>query len=501
MLSEIDTRPFPVAPRSFNLAGHVLARAGTLQKPALLLLRAENADMLSFKDLLDLTQGAAMALLSHGLQPGDRVLMRLGNSLAFPIVFLGAVWAGLVPVPTSSALTLPEITKLATLVSPRAIVVEPGVTLPDHPAPLIAPDLAAWARLPPAALHLGDPEREAYVIFTSGTSGRPMGVSHAHRSILARNAMHLYWEALTETDRLLHAGALNWTYTLGTGLLDPWTVGATALIPTAGTRPADLPQLLLRQDATIFAAAPGVYRQLLRGEVPPLPHLRHGLSAGEAMPHALRDAWRQRTGTDVHEALGMSEISTFLSGSPLRPAQPGSAGYVQPGRRVAVLGEDGKPVPRGQPGELAVSTADPGLMRGYLGQPAQKGAWFRTGDAASMADDGAVTHLGRKDDLITAGGFRVSPTEVEAAFHDLPGLIVCAAVAVEPTPGTTIIALFYEATHDFSDAVLRDCAEKALARWKQPRHYQRLDALPCTANGKLVRRNLIPEFRRPDDPA
>lgn len=498
MLSQIDTRPFPDLPAVFNLAGHVLARAADRDKPALVLLGAEHDEPLTYAQLGALTRSTATALLALGLTPGDRILLRIGNTLAFPILYLGAIWAGLVPIPTSSALTRPEITKLAALVAPKLTVAEPAIALPDHPAPVLAPDLSQWSTLPPAPLHLGDPNREAYIIFTSGTSGTPMAVSHAHRAILARQTMHQHWEGLTATDRLLHAGALNWTYTLGTGLLDPWTVGATALIPAAGTAPTALPALMARSKATILAAAPGIYRQILRTEIPPLARLRHGLSAGESLPHALRAQWQTRTGTDLHEALGMSEVSTYLSGSPTRPAPEGTTGYPQPGRHIAILDHQGQPVPRGTAGEIAVSTEDPGLMRHYLGHPPPQGRWFRTGDAASMAADGAVTHLGRKDDLLNAGGFRVSPAEIEAAFHNLPALIACAACQLEPSPGTTILALFYEAPCDIDASVLRQCAEKTLARWKQPRHYQRLDALPRTGTGKLIRKALQAQYRRPE---
>lgn len=498
MLSRIDTRPFPAVPARFNLAGHVLARAARLDKPALTILHPQADETLTYAELLHLTQGCATALLARDLVPGDRILLRLGNTLAFPILYLGAIWAGLVPVPASAALTAAEITRLAALVQPSLIAAEPGIPLPDHPAPVLAPDLDLWATLPPVDLHLADAEREAYIIFTSGTSGTPMAVSHAHRAILARAAMHQHWEGLAETDRLLHAGALNWSYTLGTGLLDPWTVGASALIPAAGTAAADLPALMARSQATILAAAPGIFRQILRADLPPFPHLRHGLSAGEALPAALRARWRATTGTDLHEALGMSEVSTYLSGSPRRPAPEGAAGYVQPGRHIAILGDDDVPVRQGEPGELAVSSADPGLMRHYIGHYPPQGPWFRTGDAATMAPDGAITHLGRKDDLLNPGGFRVAPAEVEAAFHEFPGLTACAAAQVEPSPGTTIIALFYEAPCEIAAAPLRQCAENALARWKQPRHYQRLDALPRTGTGKLVRRALAAQFRRPE---
>ena len=483
-------------PTAFNLAAHVLARAeGLAAKPALVILHPDRDEAITYARLRALALGCASHLLSIGLQPGDRVLMRLGNGPAFPILFLGAIAANLVPVPTSPALTTPEVTRLASLVAPSLIVAEPGIALPDGTAPILAPDLDLWASLPRHSPTQGDPDREAYVIFTSGTSGKPSAISHAHRAILARQPMHSAWEGLTETDRLLHAGAMNWTYTLGTGLLDPWTLGATALIPAPGTAATDLPALLAR--ATIFAAAPGVFRQMLRGPFPPLPHLRHALSAGEALPSSTRSQWEAATGTRIHEALGMTEVSTYLSGSPARPAPPGACGYVQPGRLVALLDDSGQPVHRGVAGELAVATTDPGLMRGTLGDPPPDGPWFLTGDMASMAPDGAVTHLGRKDDLLNAGGFRVSPVEVEAAFHDIPGLLACAAAEVRPTADTTVIALFYEAVRAMDHDLLHQRAEIALARWKQPRHYQHLDTLPRTATGKLIRRALGPLFKRP----
>lgn len=496
MLSVVDTRPHPPLPPAMNLAAHVLARATDLgDKPALVILHRDRDETISYARLLALTLGCAAHLLALGLTPGDRILLRLGNGPAFPVAFLGAIAAGLVPVPTSAALTPPEVTRLAALVTPRLILAEPGISLPDSAVPVHAPTLAQWEGQPAHTPTPTDPHAEAYVIFTSGTSGRPLAVSHAHRAILARAPMHLGWEGLTPEDRLLHAGAMNWTYTLGTGLMDPWTLGATALIPAPDTPATELPALLARARATIFAAAPGVFRQMLRAPFSALPTLRHALSAGEALPQHTRIAWQTATGTQIHEALGMTEVSTYLSGSPNRPAPPGAAGYVQPGRHIAVVDDQGHPVPRGAPGELAIATTDPGLMRGYLGHAPPQGAWFRAGDMATMADDGAITHLGRKDDLLNAGGFRVSPAEVEAAFHDLPGLLACAATEIEPSPGTRIIALFYEGPCAIDGTLLHQRAESLLARWKQPRHYQHIASLPRTATGKIIRRALAAQFR------
>ncbi|MFW5642227.1 MAG: class I adenylate-forming enzyme family protein, partial [Roseicyclus sp.] len=291
-----------------------------------------------------------------------------------------------------------------------------------------------------------------------------------------------------------HAGAFNWTFTLGTGLLDPWSVGATALIPAPGTEPSALPLLARRHDATILAGAPGIFRKLLAAGAPlALPRLRHGLSAGEKLPESLRSAWREVTGTDLHEALGMSECSTFLSGSPGRPAPKGTLGFAQPGRRLAVLDEDGAPLPDGGTGTLAVHRSDPGLMLGYwrMGGAVDlplRGDWFETGDRVARRSDGAFVYHGRRDDLITAGGFRVSPLEIEAVFHGAPGVEDCAALALSPKPDTTIIALAFVGPAEAAD--LGAVAEARLARYKQPRAYIPLPALPRSANGKLDRRAL-----------
>ena len=485
-------------PDPFNLAAYVLAAADrTPDKVALVVAGLTGAERWSYAALARAVRGIGTGFLAAGLGPGDRVLLRLGNTVDFPLAFLGAVAAGLVPVPTSAQLTGPEITAMAAQIAPAVVVAGEGVALPDHPAPVIpAARLAGWHALAPCAWDSGSPDRLAYMVFTSGTSGRPRAVMHAHRAVWARRMMWDGWYGLRPDDRLMHAGAFNWTYTLGTGLMDPWAIGATALIPAAGTEPAQLALLMKRHDATIFAAAPGVYRQMLRAALPPLPKLRHGLSAGEKLPEATRAAWVAATGTPVHEALGMSEVSTFVSASPARPAPPGISGYPQPGRRLAVLGPDGAPVPPGEAGVLAVAADDPGLFLGYWNQPDETaarfaGGWFLTGDVVAQAPDGGIRYLGRDDDMMNAGGYRVSPLEVERAFEDCPGVADCAAVELPVSAEASVIGLFYVPAGPEPDtAALQAHAEGRLARYKQPRLWTPLAALPRGANGKLNRRAL-----------
>ncbi|MCC5955419.1 MAG: acyl--CoA ligase [Natronohydrobacter sp.] len=499
MLSLTDpTAAFPPCPTPFNMARYVLAAgSATPDKIALQIVRASGAERWSYARLIAAVRGTGTGLLDAGLKPGARVLLRLGNSVDFPIAYLGALAAGLVPVPTSTQLTGPEITRIAHDIAPALVLAGEGVALPDHPAPVLGlSGLRAMQGLPPCDWHMGEPDRPGYIIYTSGSGGSPRAVVHAHRAIWARRMMWDGWYGLTPEDRMLHAGAFNWTYTLGTGLMDPWAIGATALIPESG---APLGLMLKRFDATIFAAVPGVYRQLLKdGRALDLPRLRHGLSAGEKLPEVTRDAWRDATGREIYEALGMSECSTYLSASPARPAPSGSAGYPQPGRCLAILSPDGQPVAQGAAGVLGIHRSDPGLMLGYLTATGPdlplQGDWFLTGDRAQMGTDGAVSYLGRDDDMMNAGGFRVSPLEVERALADHPGITDIACTEVTVREGVSVIAAFYTGPEALPEAALQAHAAERLARYKQPRLYRHCPTLPRNANGKLSRRALREDF-------
>ena len=489
----------PTAP--FNLAAYVLAQGASVpNKVALSCLTKSGSDNWTYAELIAAVRGTAAGLLDAGLKPGQIVLMRLGNTPDFPITYLAAIAAGLIPVPTSSALTASEVARMIETLQPAAILHDPDVACPEFIPTITLPALHAMRKLPPADWHMNDPERAGYIIYTSGTSGKPSAVVHAHRAVVARQMMFDGWYGLRKNDRVLHAGAFNWTYTLGTGLMDPWTMAATALIPAPDT-PADaLPALLAEHTASIFAAAPGVYRQILKHHTAiDLPDLRHGLSAGEKMAVSVRTQWTNATGTPVFEAFGMSECSTFISGSPTHPAKGDAVGRAQPGRVVAIVDTKG-PVPDGTVGTIAIHRDDPGLMLGYYNASAQttarfQGDWFLTGDQGCRDADGQITYLGRDDDMMNAGGFRVSPLEVEAALATFPEVSSIGVTQVEIKPDVYVIAAFYTADRPLDDAALQRYADTKLARYKQPRLYVHLPVLPTGANGKLQRRALRTGFK------
>ena len=200
MVALFDQGPPPPCPAPFNLAHYVLAAGQEVpHKIALSVIGGAETEDWSNAQLRAAVLGTATGLLQAGARPGDRILMRLGNTSAFPMTYLAGIAAGLIAVPTSAQLTSREVTSIAEEIAPSLIVAEPGVALPEgSDVPVIGPEeLQRMRGLPPATFEMGDPNRPAYIIYTSGTSGVPRAVTHAHRAIWARRMMWDGWYGMT----------------------------------------------------------------------------------------------------------------------------------------------------------------------------------------------------------------------------------------------------------------------------------------------------------------
>jgi len=499
-------------PPRFNLAGYCLGRAAaqTPAKTALFVIADAEAPLAAAEHwtygALDLAaRRVAAGLLALGIAPGERLMLRLPNTSDYALLFFGAIAAGIVPLPVSPQLTSAEADFLLADSGASAVALAGGLPVPTATGVRIL-DEAAIAALkesaPLPAYADTAAEDPGFLIYTSGTSRQPKGVLHAQRSAWGRRPMYQGWSAMGPNDVVLHAGAFNWSYTLGVGLTDPWANGATAVLYNG---PRDIqvwPKLIQATRATLFAAVPSLYRQMLKycALTPAeLASLRHGLAAGEALPAALLADWRRRTGLEIYEALGMSECSTYVSTFPGMAIKPGSPGKPQPGRAIAILPVAGgdEPLPAGETGLLAIHRDDPGLMLGYWHRPAEeklvyRGPWFVGGDLAAFDDQGYLWYHGRADDLMNAGGYRVSPAEVEAALADHPDIAEVAVAEHAVRPDVSVIAAFVVARpgapRDAASILAQ--AESRLAAYKRPREVIFLDSLPRTANGKLLRRAL-----------
>jgi acetyl-CoA synthetase len=486
---------------------------------------------MTYAELATRTSQFAQLLRKSGVNPGDRVLIRLPNSIDYPTAFLGAMKAGAIAVPTSTLLTTEEVLYLAKDSGATVLVMDksfwPALAPRIHEAPNaalvllsgkgqqventsltvrdLAPalaDITAWSA--PHATHANDP---AYLVYTSGTTGYPKGVLHAHRALIGREPASEYWFNFDprQVDRILHSGKFNWTYVLGSGLMDPLYRGKTVIVHE-GKNDANLwTRLIAKHKATIFIGVPTIYRQIVQKTAATkadVPSLRFCMSAGEHLSDDMLAAWRDRFGMDIFEAVGMSEFSYYLSQSVHRPIRAGSAGFPQPGHHIKLLNPETRAeVARGEEGMIAIPDDDPGLFLRYwnLDEETAKykhDGYFFTGDYARIDDEGYLWFLGRRDDIIKSFGYRVSPYEVERVLKSHPAVADCACVGEEIEKDKLIVVAYVIAQPDqnvSADELLK-FGQQHLAAYKAPKRVYIAKDFPRTKNGKILRREIGPSI-------
>ena len=486
---------------------------------------------ITFTELARKTDQFAQLLRNLDVKVGDRVLIRLPNSLDYPIAFLGAMKMGAIAVPTSTLLTAEEVAYLAkdsgatVLVSDHTawqnmeekivenlsdtpnlshILLSQTASVPAHGClnvlslekslnSIIACDKAFQTKA-------DDP---AYLVYTSGTTGYPKGVLHAHRALLGRQPAAQYWFNYNHNaqDRIMHSGKFNWTYVLGSGLMDPLYLGKTVIVHEGKNDAQVWLDLIQKHQATIFIGVPTIYRQILQKTTATnqeIPSLRHYMSAGEHLSDEVLSQWHARFGLDIYEAVGMSEFSYYLSQSQYRPIRPSSAGFPQPGHNIKLLDPDTlKEVPMGEEGMISVPMNDPGLFLSYwnLAEETAKykhNNYFFTGDYAKYDKDGYIWFLGRKDDIIKSFGYRVSPYEIERVYKGHPDVADCAAVGEEIEKDKLLVVIYVilkvEATT--SPDELLAFGKQHLAAYKTPKTVYLAKDFPRTKNGKILRKDI-----------
>lgn len=534
--------PFPAwtwdLPEHFNIGVACTdAHLGTQAEDRIAMIVEDDAlgtSNATYRELAEATSRFAQLLRNLGVKREDRVLIRLPNSLAYPTAFLGTMKRGAIAVPTSTLLTAEEVLYLARDSGARVLVTDKAMwaDLRDklHGLEQLRHVLLAGQGVPAAcngnglqalgleaalaAIHAWEPPHRtrardpAYLVYTSGTTGYPKGVLHAHRAMIGREPAAEYWfdfspEVANTRDRILHSGKFNWTYVLGSGLMDPLYRGKTVIVHEGRNDAAGWVRLMARHGATIFIGVPTIYRQILQKTdftAKDVPSLRHCMSAGEHLSDEMLGLWKARFGQEIYEAVGMSECSYYLSENKHRPIRPGSAGFPQPGHGVKLLDpETLEEVAPGEEGMICIPADDPGLFIRYWNLPeetakAMKAGWFLTGDYARFDGDGYIWFLGRKDDIINSFGYRVSPHEIERVMKTHPAVADCAATGEEIGPDKVLVVA-YLVLHPGQAASPDDFvafARQHLAAYKAPKIVYLVADFPRTKNGKIIRKQLAP---------
>jgi|DewCreStandDraft_1066081.scaffolds.fasta_scaffold06831_2 benzoate-CoA ligase family protein len=362
---------------------------------------------------------------------------------------------------------------------------------------------ADWIRGESTELAVARTHREDWcsLNYSSGTTGEPKGILHAHQDLpLTAQLWAVNVLGLRESDRTFAAAKLFFTFGTGGNLVFPWYVGASCVLMAAPPRiPTNVLEMVHRFKPTILYNAPTGYAAILAiedfTEKYDISSLRLCVSAGEALPASIWHAWKERTGLDIIDGIGCTEVwHIFISNRP-GDIRPGSSGKPVPGYEVRIVDEDFQDVPQGEIGNLLVKGETTALF--YLHQAARSrktflGEWLFTGDKYYVDKDGYYWHAGRSDDMLKVGGIWVSPMEVENTLLSHPAVLECAVVGhpdaanlIKPK-AFIVLKEGYAPSEELMQELIAHCKER-MAEYKRPRWIEFVAELPKTATGKIQR--------------
>lgn len=465
---------------------------------------------------------AEVARIAHvltrqmGLVPGNRVLLRGGNSIAMALAWLAVVRSGLIAIATMPLLRARELAAVIAKARPDAALCDvklqdelvAGLTQAGGAVPLrvfntgdaavaLPESIEALARHAPAdaAACPTSADDIALLAFTSGTTGSPKAAVHTHRDLLAAcEAWPRHVLRATPEDIVMGSPPLAFTFGLGGLLVFPMWAGASVYYPSIPYTPEAMVRLIGQVGATICYTAPTFYRQMAPfARQHGIGRLRITVSAGEGLPDATRQLWKEASGIEMLDGIGATEMfHIFISAAP-EDVKRGAIGRVVPGYEAKIVDDEGRELPRGQVGRLAVR--GPTGCR-YLDDERQanyvQGGWNFPGDAFVQDADGYFVYQARTDDMIITAGYNVAGPEVEAALLQHPAVAECGVVGKpDDERGMVILAYVVLKLGQAADAAqvkaLQDHVKHTLAPYKYPREVRFVPALPRTETGKLQR--------------
>ena len=455
-----------------------------------------------------------------GLVPGNRVVLRGLNSPWLAACWLGVLKAGGVAVATMPMLRAAELTSIADIAQVRLALCDHRLTTDLRAAAIpdlqivefggtAAGDLTRLAAAKPAEFASVQTAADdvAMIAFTSGTTGKPKAAMHFHRDLLAA-ADTFSAHVLKPVPDDLFAGTppLAFTFGLGALLLFPLRVGAaTLLLEKAG--PAELADAIAEHGVTVLSTAPTAYRAMLAaGKADRLHGLRRPVSAGENLPKSTWQAFYDATGVKIIDGIGSTEMLHIFVASADDDVRPGSTGKAVPGYTAAVVGKDGKPVPDGQPGRLAVK-GPTGCT--YLNDERQRtyvqDGWNLTGDTYIRDADGYFWYQARSDDMIISGGYNIAGPEIEEVLLSHPDVAECGVVGVPDQARGQIVKAYVVLTggvtgDEAKARELQELVKQRIAPYKYPRAVEFVTTLPRTNTGKLQRFRLRQQAASADGP-
>lgn len=501
----------------FNFAQHLIARNS--QRGAKVAY-IDDQGSTTYAELTQKIRQFAAGLLAAGIQPEQRLLLVMNDCTDLPIAFLGAMYAGIVPVPVNTLMTDDDYAYVLENCRAHGIVVsgtilpklrtavkktEQDLTLllvsdPNNEAQLNHDEarfdsfINQYPPLPEAARTSAD--EPAFWLYSSGSTGKPKGTVHTHANP--------YWTAelygsgilgITEDDICFSAAKFFFAYGLGNALSFPLSVGATVILMAERPTPDATFKRLTENKPTVFFGAPTGFAGMLAS--PNLPsrddvNLRLVSSAGEPLPADIGKRFTAHFGVEIIDGIGSTEmLHIYLSNRP-GAVHYGSTGYPVPGYTIELRNADGTPTPDGEPGDLYIKGPSSALMYWANRDKSRDtfcGEWTKSGDKYIRNPDGSYTYGGRSDDMIKVSGIYVSPFEVEATLVQHPAVLEAAVIGATDTDGLVKTKAFIvlKDGKSLQKDEIKAFVKERLAPYKYPRFIEFVSALPKTATGKIQR--------------
>ena len=521
-VNEIRTWPgYREVPERLNIT------AETLDKQII----SGNGDRIAFKDdqrsitnaeLDGRVCALASGLRGLGISDTDHVLIRLPNCIEFIVSFLALVKLGAVPVLQNSllgasevayvrqhsdavaAITLHDIADPVRALAnelPHGVIVARGSVDGDQ---VFEELVSAEAVVPLQTADTGanDP---AFMVYTSGTTGNPKGIVHAHRWIVAQGDTNKLRIEPKENDIAMATGEWSFISALGHNVLFPLRNGVTGAILEGRMYPERVLKTVETLGVTVMYSVATVYRRILAidsvEDQYDLSSLRGCNATGEALEAATYTEWFNRIGCPIWEHYGISEMQLVFGQCPHWPIKPGSVGKPLPGTRVEILDDKYQAVPTGEVGHMLIASDNPGFFLGYHKDQAKTdevihNGWYHTGDLAHADEDGFLWIAGRNDDCFKSRGIFISPIEIENALRQIDGIAeACVVPLADKEIGNKIRAVVVlkntnNAKDDHANTIRAELKER-IAPYKVPQIVEFIDELPKSPVGKVLRRALI----------
>ncbi len=509
--------PVVDVPDSFNIADYLVdrhVREGRGGRTAILC----GDDSVTYAQVAERSNRVANGLRALGVRREERVLLLLLDTPAFVYSFFGALKLGAVPIPTNTLLKSQDYRYMLNDSRARvAIVSEPLLpqlaALPRHELPDLEHVIVDGAargetsgldHLMKAApsLDLAQTSKDdaAFWLYSSGTTGFPKGAVHLHHDILQTVVCYAQGVlGITAADRTFSVAKLFFAYGLGNALTFPFAVGATTILWPGPPTPPNVYAHIERFKPTLFFSVPTNYGQLLAhkrdGADFDLSSIRQAVSAGEALPKALYERFKERFGVEILDGIGSTEILHIFISNRAGRVRPGSAGELVPGYEARIVDEAGGDVPDGTVGNLLIkgdSTCAYYWNKHQRTKDTIEGHWIRTGDKFYRDADGYYWYAGRGDDMLKVGGIWVSPVEIENTLVEHPAVQEAGVIGrpdadgLEKPMAYVVLAAEYVASPELARE-LQDLVRSKIAEYKRPRWIEFVETLPKTATGKTQR--------------